>query len=303
MTRNLLLCAGLLAVFAMSAGVPAQEQRSAAPNPSAPPGRATLEQKHALVARLLGDSPAAKRIAGSTNAEAKQYMAIAQQHEAQAAAALAAGELPKTDALLNEALWMIGKARQLVPDTMYRVIEWRFRYARMQDVVDALYDSYEKHLTRVSASRAPRDKEEIVRVIAEARSFRTSEQIPEAVASLERAERMLLLGLNQMLGSETIEYTQKFESPSEEFAHELQRNRSYVELVPIAISQLKPGPEALRLAARYMESNQTLTEQAQHQAARKNFPAALKGVREGTVSLQRALAATGLVVPQDMKPE
>jgi len=303
MTQNLLLCAGVVAVFAISAGVPAQEQRAAAPQLSSPPTRTTLEQKHALVARLLGDSPAAKRIAGSTNAEAKQYMAVAQEHETQAAAALAAGELPKTDVLLNEALWMIGKARQLVPDTMYRVIEWRFRYARMQDVVDALYGSYEKHVTRVSAIRAPRDREEIARLIGEARSFRTSEQIPEAVAALERAERMLLVGLNQMLGSETIEYTQKFESSSEEFAHELHRNRSYAELVPIAISQLRPGPEALRLAARYIESNQTLTEQAQQQAARKNFPAALKGVREGTASLQRALAAAGLVVPQDMKAE
>ena len=286
------------AALAVSAVAIAQDARPPTIPVAVQPTRDTVSQKERLVQRLLHDSPAARRIDASSNEEAKKFFAQAHEQHDKAGAALAAGDYAGSDALLNEALWLIGKARQLVPDTMYRVVEWRFRYQRLQDVVDALNASYEKHLTRANVK--PVEQQEIARLIADARSYRTSEQIPEAVATLERAQSMLLGGLNRLLGSSTLVYAEKFDTPADELAHEMQKNRSYGELVPIAISQLKPEPEAMRLVARYIESNQTLSREAQQHAARKNYTAALKATREGTQALQRALGAAGVVVPQDM---
>jgi len=44
-------------------------------------------------------------------------------------------------------------------------------------------------------------------------------------------------------------------------------------------------------------------EQAERTAAARNYGAATKSLQEGTDSLQRALAASGLSVPQTMAPQ
>lgn len=295
--RFVIVCALLLSAAAAVA--------ETAPTPSAADPqsqRRLLEQKAALVERLLSESPAAKRIGASSNADAKQHMAAAREQYAAVGALLQSGDLAGADARLNEAMWLIGKARQLVPDSMYRLTEHRVRYARLLESIESLRGSYEHHMGRAKGASADKEKANLARVssmVEEAKSLATSEQVVEANKVLASAEQSLMAGLNRLLGTETLQYTPKFNTPNEELDYEMERNRSLVELVPVAVAQLNPPKEAVQLIDRYVSSNESLRGQAKQHASKRDYRSALQSVREGTAFLQRALLAAGLVVPQE----
>ena len=252
------------------------------------PSRAVLDQKEALVRRLLNDSPAAARIEASGNAEAQAHFANARELHATATRMLADGDLASAELQLNEALWMAGKARQLVPDPMQRAIELRVQNRAMMRAIESLRASYRQH--------APGDPR-LARIdarIDEALGYSHSEHVQQAHELLRAAERELMAALADTLAARTIDYRPRFEAPADEFAHELARARAYEELLPIAQRTLKPGPEAVARMERAAMASARLVERAQEAAARRDFPAALERVREATTQLQAALAAAGV---------
>lgn len=310
MTHGLRPRAALL-MAVLGAGLVGHSDRASAqgPQPGAPtglPSAQVVKQKEALVRSLIGNSPVAARIGSSQSAEAKQFFATAQDHYNQAALHIQTGDLAKAEQFLNDAMWNIGRARQLVPDPAARQVEEKVRYARLQEGVESLRASYARHVGRLKGQPAgaggERDLKRIDGMVEEARTHMNSDKVTEAVRTLERAEKALLQGMNQVLGT-TVEYAQKFDDPAEEFAYELERNRSFVDLVPVAVAELKPGNDAKRLIDRYVEQNRTARDQAQQQAQAKDYGTALKTIRTGTGYLQRALLAAGLVMPKDTAAE
>lgn len=288
-----------IAILAAATAAGAEGERAA--GSAAPAVTARLvEQKEALVIRLLEDSPAARRIAASGNAQAQQFMSTGREYHRSAAAAMQAGDIRAADGLLNEALWSIGRARQLVPDSMYRVIEYRVRYAQLVASIDSLQESYRGHLGHLGRSAADDAAwKNVAGLVDEAKSFRASERLAEANVLLLKAERGLLAAFSAVLGMNTLDYTMHFATAAEEFRFELERNRSFGELVPLAIAELRPAGDALRLIDRYVESGRMAREAAQQHAAHRDYVAALKAIRGGTAQLERALTAAGLAPPQE----
>lgn len=270
----------------------------------ATPLRATVGQKEILVKRLLNDSPAVQRIEASSSAEAKEHFRSARERHERAVALLQAGDLGGADAQLNEALWMAGKARQLVPDPMQRAIELRVQNRAMLRAIESLHASYQTHLAR--AQGLPRGSAATDARLAalnarldEAMSFSNSEHVQEANAILHAVERDLMAALTAILGSDTIDYAQRFETQAEEFAYEMSRNRSYQELLPVARSELKPGRDAAALMERYAASSAVHLERAEKNAARRDYAAAIDAARQATAYLQSALTAAGVTLPRD----
>jgi hypothetical protein len=267
---------------------------AAAPNP------AVVRQKEALVRSLVQESPVAARVNSSGNAEAKRLLGLAQDGYHQAVIHIQTGDVAQAEKYLNEAMWSMGKARQLVPDQASRQIEDKVRFQRLKESVDSLRGSYTRHAARGKTAGA-RDPE-LARADAlmeEAETAENADKFGDAVKLMQQAESILLQAMNKVLGSATLEYAQKFETPAEEFAYELERNRSFADLVPVAVGELKPNPDAARLVERYVDQNKALREQAQREAGNKDYAAALKTIRSGTGYLQRALLTAGLVVPKD----
>lgn len=266
--------------------------------------RRKLDQKEALVRRLIFDSPAEQRIAASGHAQARDELEKARAMHARARALADAGDLREAETELNAAMWAIGRARQLVPDPMARALEARVRYASLLRSVDTLAASYERHLGR-SRGAAPGTPVadptlDAARArIDEAKSQANSEHVAAAVSSLEKAERELLTGLNKVLGAATLDYSLRFETPAQEYAWELERNRAFQELVPVALNELKPRREAVGLVDRYVASNAKHLETARQQAAAQQIRQAIDTIRTGTTYLQAALSAAGLVLPKD----
>lgn len=257
-----------------------------------------VRSKETMVRRLLTDSPVAQRIVLSSNVEAKVLFGRAQEQYGAASSALKAGDLVRANDAFNDALWSVGKARQLVPDDANQRVEQKVRYGRLLESTDTLRASYSRHLARSRATGADRELAQIDSLMAEGRNLANTEQLGEAIRALEKAEQVLMAGINRTLGSTTIEYSEKFNSPAEEFGFELERNNSFADLIPLAVAELRPGDDAKRLIDRYVEQNRALRERAQSEAQSKDYAAALKTLRSGTSDLQRALVAAGLVVPQ-----
>lgn len=261
-------------------------------------------QKRLLVDRLLHDSPAARRIHASDHAEAKRQFELAEKTLVRADQMIRGGALGDADTTLNEAMWQIGKARQLVPDPMTRVIEERMRNSQLVDTVGVLRASLARYIERQPAG-AHRDEvtarlDRALVLVEEARAFSTAERVQEANGRLDQARLLLLVDLSALLSGETIVYAVRFGSPEEELAWETERNQSFEALIPSAIAQYRPGRDAVNLIDRYVERSRALVGTAKQQAAQKNAAAAVKSVQEATESLQRALRAAGLFVPQQM---
>ena len=276
----------VLASLLLPAAAPAQDAEA----------RRSVEQKIEFARQLVFDSPVARRIAASNNAAAKGHVDEGRTLLAQAGDAMKAGDLAGAERAANEAIWALGRARQLVPDDMSRTIAERVRYQRLMESAERIVPTYRMHLSHAGLSDSP-DLNAALGLIDEARSLAGAERLADANRALLQAERHLLIGLNRTIGDKTLVVSTHFDSPAKEFDYELERHRSYLELVPLAIEEFKPGEDARALIRRFIERSQALRAQAAAQAGNRQHDAALVSVREAVNFLQRALSAAGLVMP------
>jgi hypothetical protein len=285
----------------------AAQSESRVPSPAAKVTRQLVEQKEAFVKRVLSDSPAVRRIEASNNAAAGKYLVGARESHARAVLSIRNNDISAADRQLNDATWLIGKARQIVPDALARNVEQRMRYAQVLESVESLRIAYRRHLQRVkgrSPGRVANDAQlgKVAQLVDTAKRLANSDELAQANEALGKAERALMAGLTQVLGTKTIMYAQRFGTLAEEYDYELERNRSYADLIPIALAEFKPGSEAVREVRYFVDSDRQLREQAQQLAAKNDHRAALTALRGGTAHLQSALAAAGLRVPPDPEP-
>lgn len=285
-----------VALYASAALTAAVAQESGA-------DRATVTQKAVLVERLLHDSPVAQRVRSGASDEARALFAAAEALFTHGQTLLARGETAAADRLLTEALWQIGKARELAPPSPAAALEERVRYAQLAQTLESLAGAYAAHVARLSpvlAAQGDEDLQRVTQAINRARDLAASERYGDAVALLERTQRDLLISHQRLLGVEPIVYDRRFAGVEEEARFELERNRDYERLVPLAVREFKPGPEALARVEEEVKRSRALTARATKQLQAGRPAVALRLLQESTEALQRALAAAGLVVPQTM---
>jgi tetratricopeptide (TPR) repeat protein len=284
----------------------AQVALAQAPAPQGAGGiPAGLAQKQSFARSLVEDAAVAERIKASQDAEALRLFKLAQESYASAQAAVKAGDYAAAEKQLNEAMAAMGKARRLVPDAAALAAKQRAEYAEKLQGVESLEKSYRGYLKAAGrkAGAAGGETDEaatlgISRLMEAARKHAAENRHGDALRALDKAEQVMRSALNRVLGSATLDYTLKFESPAEEFAFELERNRSYMELVPVAIAEYKPKAESRQLIEVLVGQSREAVEQARAYAEQKDYQRALSSVRTGTEYLMNALGVAGLVVPQ-----
>lgn len=263
--------------------------------------RSLVEQKTALVQRLLSDSPVVERVRAGGNDEARHHLANGMANYLRALALAREGKLEASEAAINDAMVLIGRARQLAPDPALRLAEQRVRHAQLLESTLGLLASARRHSERGDApganpAEARGDVARAAELVASARRLAGLGRLEEANRMLASAEQAVLSALARALGSATLDYTPRFESPADEYRYETERFGSFRQLVPRALEELKPVEAAAQLAERYLEQGVQLRDEAERQAGRADTGAALKTIREATGWLQRALTAAGLVM-------
>ena len=237
------------------------------------PQRAEVMQKAAFVKRLLEASP--------SDGVSDLYK--------RALAHLERGEEREADARLNEAIRSLQGARRPAPAIA--------RYTALASSVQTMRDTYVRYAAATEDLHGT-VVAEVDHALALARELHGSAP-QEALQVLTRAEQSMTHALTQALGSVTVSYAPSFSGPQEEFGFEQARHRAYAALVPAALNELKPGPAALTLVQRYVDSGEALAARGAREAGQGDWRAALDSVREATVSVQRALGAAGLAVPEE----
>jgi tetratricopeptide (TPR) repeat protein len=264
-----------------------------------------IEQKVTMVDKLLNQSPVAARVLTSQNEQARRHFTSARDLMAHARTLSAGGQLRGADALLNEAIWEISKAQQLVPDPGTQQAGERARFAQLEDSVAALQRTALIALPQPSARQgdsAERLGAAAKVLVEQAVALARADRYIEANKQLDQALVLLLKDASTRLAGQTIVYDRRFADRREEFDFELERHRSFERLVPLALIEFQPTAEARVLVERYVAQGRQLREKGEALAARDAM-AAIKHVVDGTDSLRRALNAAGLVVPQTMSSQ
>lgn len=283
----------------------AQLAQAGAAQPGTPVRRSVslqmIEQKISMLEKLLAQSPVAARVQASGSSEAQRHFGAARELATRARSLSAAGELPRADALLNEAIWEISRAQELAPDAGSRRAGDRARYLQLEDSVAAL-----RRTSEIGSGPAPAGGGPPAGVLAQtdvhvqrAVSLAAAERYSEANQLLDQALALLMKDASARLAGQTLVYGPRFANRREEFDHELARHRSFERLVPLALAELRPAPEAVAQVQGHVAQARELRQRAEALVAR-DVGAALQHVIDGTESLRRALQATGLVVPQTM---
>jgi len=289
-----LVLASAQVAYAQQAAQPAEAPR--------PISAQQVEQKAAMLNRVLNESPVAARIANSQNEQARRHFANARDLTLHARSLVAEGQLRAADSLLNEAIFEVSKAQQMVPDPGTQQAAERARYSQLEDSVAAL-----RRTAQIALPNAPEAKraesEQNLRaaeaLVDQAVALAKSDKYIEANRQLDKALMLLLKDASQRLAGHTIVYDHRFANRREEFDFELNRHRDFERLVPLALLEFRPSPEARALVDRHVAQARELRERGEAQFARDPL-AAIRDVVDGTESLRRALQAAGLALPQSM---
>jgi tetratricopeptide (TPR) repeat protein len=289
--RHALMAAALLLGGSAEAAGVAGPSSPSVPDVSAEVGvaRATLDSKLRLVKIVLSESPAARRIPQSDNEQAKKNLADARALYATAEIDAAAGRPGPALKQLDEALRLMVTASHMVPDPAQAAARERARYAELRDAIRTFLKVHKNLVV---------DRIDTLMDKAEAQA--AAGDFQEANVLLDNAYKIVVSTLNKMMAAETITYGLKFDTPAEEFQHELARNISYEGLVPIALTQSNAARDIAALAESYVQRSRALRSTAQQQAAGEDHRAALKTIQEATAHLQRALHTAGIFVPQSL---
>lgn len=298
----LLLAGAVSAVEPMAPGAAKSNLPSAAET-SANPLHLTLESKLRLVTQLLAQSPAVQRILQSNSTQAKQQLADARAFYAKAQAESIAGGAGAAIQLLDESLRQIALASNLVPDVAQQEAHERSQNAALREAIrtfETLYNSLSSRMakTNVQTAAVTFDIGRVDGMVEKADDLIVSGKQHEANMVLTNAYRMVVTALNKMLAAATIVYDLTFASPMDEYRYEVARNRSYEELIPIALAPLNAASETAVLAGRYVQRSRDLRDAAQKQATSGEYTSALKTIQDATASLQHSLRIAGVVVPQ-----
>lgn len=262
----------------------------------------TVEQKAAMLDRVLNHSPVAARVAGSGNEPARRHFQSAREMLASARQLAGDGALREADRLLNGAIYEVSRAQQLVPDPGTQQAAERARYAQLVDSAAALKRTALIALPAAAPGRGESREQVVARadlLVDQAAQLARADRYIEANKQLDAALLLLLQDASARLAGHTIVYDVRFADRKEEFAFELERFRSIERLLPLALLEFRPSAEARVLVDRYAARAGALRQRGESQFARDPL-AAIRDLADGTEALKRALQAAGLTVPQTM---
>lgn len=123
------------------------------------------------------------------------------------------------------------------------------------------------------------------------------EKYAEANARLISIYEDVVVIVSEARRNQSIIYRLTFATPADEYAYELERNKSYEILVDIAMAEHQNPDKALRpYILKQVGQSRELQEQAQSQAASGDHAKAIGTLEEATRHLVRALRSAGVMV-------
>lgn len=307
MTKRAVALHFTLLSLAVAPCLHAEPQVSAAPPVAAgaakQSSREMIQQKLQLVKMLLAQATAIERAASSDDPAIMQQSAEVLALYAKANSAFNEGDMAEAEKLLDEVLRLITDISRLAPDPVKVEAEQRARYDELLENVRGIQVTY--HVMRNDMSSNDKQLPIVIAnlernrsLIDQAQALEQDKRYKEAIELLDKGYTAGVSDLNMLMGSAVKSYELKFNSPVEEFAHEVTRYHSYEELIPIAYAELKPSEGSVKLSESYVQESRNGRDTALKQAAGGDHQTAIGTLQEATKRLQTALRTLGLTVPE-----
>ena len=262
-----------------------------------------LSQKLVFARSMIEDPSVAKRVQASKDAEAQRLLALAVDSYSSALVAIKGGDFAAAEKFLNEVMSTIGKARRRVPDKEALEVKQRTDYQRLLESIESLqksYLSYQKRAKQPSGVLEGKTETsanlDVAKLVDAAKMQSRDGHWGDALQSLEHAELVMKSSLGQLLGLTLLEFPQKFNTLVEEYAFELECNRNFLGLIPVAIEELKPTEDAKQTIEGLVEQDRASIDLAGEYAKLQDYNKALANIRTGTDFLRLALSTAGLVL-------
>lgn len=279
--------------------------QAAAPGGSAAPartqaavGKQQVEQKIQFADMFINTSDSAKRIKDSGNAEAIALYESARGQFTAARQAYGRSSYGEALGLVDDALRMMSDAARAIPNEA----QMEGQRARFEELLRGTRDyeaSYRRNYDHIVAKKGKGDipavdLNQIKQTMEQAQTLADDGQYPQAISILSEAQNTLTTALTHLLDEESITYELAFDSPKEEYEHELSRYLSYEELVPLAIEQKQPPKETVAMMDQFVNRAKEIKKLSEPEAAKGNYQEAILMLQGATDHIQRALRVVGV---------
>jgi len=296
------LIAGALHVppqFALAAGPSETSSAGGVSAQTIPPTKGRQQElagKLKFIDMLVNRSPRVKRVEASDDSKAKELLAAAQQHHRRAVAEMEKGDLDQVDHFVGLALDAVGIAFRMVADPAHREAVEAERYKELEARVASFRQAFKEVAAQKGAQTAAfLDEVKVATLVGEAEALAKEKRYQQANQPLAKAADMVERALAKAREKETLVYDLNFATPEEEYAYDLERNRSYELLANMMVAQCPPERKSrLPLIKRLIQRNEELRAEADALAAGGDTEGAIQVLQKGTDSLVRALRMAGL---------
>lgn len=251
-----------------------------------------------FIGRLLDDSSAARRVAGSGNPAALERHAEAREAYRQARAAQAAGDRDQARRLGAEAARIMSDAVRLAETPADLEERERAAFERRLETVNALMEAHQRLIREEALGPEHRQRSQAVRQQVDAANALFAQgDIDEARAQLDGAYAMARVHIEEVRDGDTVVHSLVFASKEEEYRFELRRYDTHRRLVELFMQERASEQGLVRMVEGFVQRGEELRSQAERQAARSEFGAAVDTLGGATAELVRALRSTGLFIP------
>ena len=259
---------------------------------------ALADNAMALTHRLLNDSSAAKSVLASDNADVKALYSEAMKFYGQAEKADASGDKETRDQALLQAKMALLKAAQRVKMAPELTDRSHSLFQRRTQSADALLDAHKRIRKELKAGAEVEALEsKAITDIAAANASFQKDDVDSAIRLIDQALNALKGSLISMRNGTTLVRSLHFDTPKDEYEYELGRNQSHTLLTSILLQKNPLSENAKQRFDKDMSQARALRQQAEAQAAKEEYEAAIKTLAESTQHIVRAIRAARAYIP------
>lgn len=256
------------------------------------------QQKLSLVNRFLESSDTAKR----RHPEAESLLSAARTKRDVAKKAYEAGEEKQAIDLLSQAIRLTSEASRKSADQASQAWLHRARYEDLSDSMDYFQETYRKYLAHAEEKQrqaAQKSLEAAAPLTSEAAQLAGKKAFEAANQRLSRAQEILVAGLKPLLGSRSLVYALKFETPRQEYEYEVRRSESLEALIRMALAESASSGDAevQKAVSALLNKSREQQKEAQKIASAGQFESAIRTQEGASQFLVQALRQLGVMIP------
>lgn len=289
-----IIAAGFIRWETVSAGE--QDTTLSAANGPVEKNYRAINSKLKLLGTLVNESTAATRITVSSNEQAHELLATAREAWQNATAARDAGDLNASEQQVKQGLETMSAASRMVEDVGRVQREQQQRYQQLRKRVLSFSEAFQRAVTEKPGQSVSDflDRAEVSGLLKEAESLAHQADYVAANQRLVKAADAVELALSLARDKETLVHELKFDSPEDEYAYEIQRNKGYRQLIDLLKRKRADSDTKLLYVQKMVVENERLCEDADALFKQGDTQAALRELEKGTDKLEMALRASGM---------